>query len=464
MQEFLDKEVQLGVMWGPFDSLPLGECHVSPLMSRPKDGDSRRIIVDLSYGDKLSVNGCTERGIYDGAAYSLTLPSLDYLIADIMNMKNPCLIKVDIARAFRNIPIDPGDALKLCLSHNDKFYVDRSLAFGAVHGTAIFQRVSDAIRRIMQSKGIHIWNYIDDFFACVEADSAVMAFEQLKSLVVDLGLPINETKVVPPAIVMTCMGIQVDAGNKSLKIPDGKIDDILDIISHVGGCKYISKQKLQSLLGKLLYISKIVVPAGAFLNRMLQVLRDNKNKRWICLNREFHRDLNWFGAFLPTFNDAVTFQMIEGNQMFDLYVDASLQGLGACWGNVGYSCPIPEEIKKRGNIVRYEMYNVVVALAMWGMKWGGRVVRIYSDNMAVLHVLNNLRANDEFMATCLRNVLMLLARHNIHMQAVHISGILNKKADALSRLMMDYNAYEWVLTQVEVHEVPAYAFQLDSEI
>ena len=164
----------------------------------------------------------------------------------------------------------------------------------------------------------------------------------------------------------------------------------LDIISHVEGCKYISKQKLQSLLGKLLYISKIVMPARAFLNRMLQVLRDNKNKRWICLN-------NWFGALLPTFNDAVTFRMIEGDQLFDLYVDASLQGLGACWGNVGYSCHIPEEIKKGGNTVRFEMYNVVVALAMWGMRWGGRVVRIYSDNMAVVHVLNNLRANDEFM-------------------------------------------------------------------
>ena len=59
---------------------------------------------------------------------------------------------------------------------------------------------------------------------------------------------------------------------------------------------------------------------------------------------------------------------------------------------------------------------------------------------------------------------MLLARHNIHMQAVHIPGILNEKADALSRLMMDYDAYKWVLSQVEVQEVPACAFKLDSEI
>ena len=92
--------------------------------------------------------------------YILTLPSLDYLLNDIMNTHNPRLIKVDIARAFRNICIDPGDALKICLSHNNRYYIDKSLVFGAAHGTAIFQRVTDAMRRIIQALGIQIWNYI----------------------------------------------------------------------------------------------------------------------------------------------------------------------------------------------------------------------------------------------------------------------------------------------------------------
>ena len=37
----------------------------------------------------------------------------------------------------------------------------------------------------------------------------------------------------------------------------------------------VTKSELQSLLGLLLYITKCVKPARFFLNRMLQLLRDN---------------------------------------------------------------------------------------------------------------------------------------------------------------------------------------------
>ena len=104
IQRFLKKEVQLGAMLGPFKEPPCDHYHVSPLMSHLKDGNDRRIIIDLSYGDLDSVNGVTPRGVYDGGKFNLTLPSLDYLIADIMECEErPKLVKVDIARAFRNV-------------------------------------------------------------------------------------------------------------------------------------------------------------------------------------------------------------------------------------------------------------------------------------------------------------------------------------------------------------------------
>ena len=96
VSKFLRKEVELGAMCGPFNELSFKRCHVSPLTSRPKDEDVRRIIVDLSFGEGDSVNGCTPRGVYDGKEYVLTLPSLDYLLADILKTNNPRLIKIDI--------------------------------------------------------------------------------------------------------------------------------------------------------------------------------------------------------------------------------------------------------------------------------------------------------------------------------------------------------------------------------
>ena len=49
VQEYLDKEVSLGTMLGPVDELGAEEVHCSPLMTRPKDVDKRRVILDLSY-------------------------------------------------------------------------------------------------------------------------------------------------------------------------------------------------------------------------------------------------------------------------------------------------------------------------------------------------------------------------------------------------------------------------------
>ena len=130
-----------------------------------------RIILDLSNGDRDSVNGNTRRGYYDNCQYTLTFPSLDYLIQDILAFpRPPKLIKIDSARAFRNIRVDPADALKLGMSFDGKYYIDNLVAFGAVHGTGIFQRVSDVIRHILAYNGIRVWYYIDDVFACVEEE------------------------------------------------------------------------------------------------------------------------------------------------------------------------------------------------------------------------------------------------------------------------------------------------------
>ena len=100
VKKFLQKEIKLGAMIGPLNKL-LFQCrHVSPLMSRPTDIDDLRIIVDLSYGVEESVNGCTTYRFYDGSPYSLSLPSLDYLIVEALSIEKPKLIKVNVAHCI----------------------------------------------------------------------------------------------------------------------------------------------------------------------------------------------------------------------------------------------------------------------------------------------------------------------------------------------------------------------------
>ena len=192
--------------------------------------------------DENSVNGVTLRDTYDGFEFKLTLPSFDYLIGDILSCNDqPKLVKTDIAQAFWNVRVDPGDTLKLGLKHNDKYYIDASLVFGTVNGTAILQRISDTIQHILASEQIYVCNYIDDIFASLPTRKVEQGFNRIVDLIRELGLPINPDKLVSPGHEMTCMGILINAKNKSISLPQEKMQEILrECQDHIPK-KYIKK-------------------------------------------------------------------------------------------------------------------------------------------------------------------------------------------------------------------------------
>ena len=136
--------------------------------------------------------------MYEGLPFTLQLPTLDHVLHQILSLQNPRLMKADISWAFRNIPIDPRDAIKCGIKHMGQYYVDKRLVFGAVSGTMIFQRISDAVRFMLKERGVHVWNYIDNTFAAVEKEGAMEKFELLCDCMSDLGLPLNPNKVQAP--------------------------------------------------------------------------------------------------------------------------------------------------------------------------------------------------------------------------------------------------------------------------
>ena len=81
---------------------------------------------------------------------------------------------------------------------------------------------------------------------------------------------------------------------------------------------------LQSLLGKLFHVAKIVVPARAFLNCMLWYLRGDLSSRCIRLGQSLHYDLCWF--------EQVSFDIVRPGMSNDMYVDASQEGFKGLLG------------------------------------------------------------------------------------------------------------------------------------
>ena len=199
VQQYIDKEIELDALLGPVDTIIHEQFHCSPLLTRPKDANKRRVILNLSYPEGNSVNSHVDADNYDGSPFILKFPTVDDIADDIVRAtEDTVLFKVDVKRAFRNRRVDPADSLKFGIRWRDAFYVDVGIAFGWTHGSASFQILSDAITYIMKKEGIQLRCYIDDYIAVVPKSKADTVFHRLCALLRELGLPINHDKLTHP--------------------------------------------------------------------------------------------------------------------------------------------------------------------------------------------------------------------------------------------------------------------------
>ena len=199
----------------------------------------------------------------------------------------------------------------------------------------------------------------------------------------------------------------------------------------------ISKKNYQSLLGKLLYIQKCVKPARVFINTLLAVFRANSSLRRILLTEDFHRDIQWFLEFLPSYNGISYIRKHKVDAEQSLYLDASLTGMGAIWRYRVYATPIHNCADLDLKIIHLKMLNIVIALRTWGHWWRHSAITIFGDNLGVVQVVETGRTRDPFLALCIRNIWLITATWDIQLDICHIPGIHNVIADTLSRVYSD---------------------------
>ena len=431
VRAYLEEEKSYNAILGPFNAPPLPNLHTSPFMTRDKPhSKNRRVIVDLSFPQGKSVNAGSAQDVYLNTPFVLKLPTIDHVVKRVKTLGRGCMIyKIDIKRAFRHVKLDPLDYDLLGL-RQDGWFLDTCLPFGFRHGSALFQRLSDAVRHMMRQRDYDVINYIDDILGIEVPSRADASFDALRSLLLQLGFEISQNKLVKPATCVNCLGILVNTKNFTLSIPAEKLQEILQKCMLWQGKQYATKRQLQSHLGSLLYVTKCVRSSRFFLNRLLHVLRTMHDSSRVQLSLDAQRDINWFAKFLPTFNGTTIFD--HRPIAFEIELDASLQGLGARCGNQVYALSLPLGYMDM-NIVHLEMLNILVALRVWNHAWAKSRIRIACDNAAVVQVLNSGRTRDLTLAAIARNIQLELATWDINLQVNHIAGKDNHIADLLSR-------------------------------
>ena len=169
---------------------------------------------------------------------------------------------------------------------------------------------------------------------------------------------------------------------------------------------------------------------------MINLLRCfRKRNHPIRLNAEFHLDLQWWHQFLSSWH-GVSFWLFPGMSATpDVEVSsdaAGSLGFGAYFSGEWFSGPwAPSQAPQ--SIAYKELFPIVIAAHVWGQHWCRCHVLFQSDNEAVVHILNSCTSKIPCLMCLLRHLLASAARFNFSFSSLHVPGILNNIADALSR-------------------------------
>ena len=115
------------------------------------------------------------------------------------------------------------------------------------------------------------------------------------------------------------------------------------------------------------------------------------------------------------------------------------------------------------------MFNILLALRVWGNQWKHSIVRFHCDNLAVVQVVKTSKTKDPFfLAACIHNIWMITATFDIEMEIDHVKGVNNTIADLLSRLVSDKAVDKLLLQDLKENyqwfKIPISYFYIDISI
>ena len=191
MEDYLQAEVSLRRVAGPFLSSLLPNCQISRFGVIPKNRQPGkwRLIVDLSHPKGKSVNDGIPKHLC-----SLKYITLEDAVQQILTLG---------PSAFRLLPVHPADRHLLGMKWNGEIYLDSCLPFGLRSAPRLFNILADLLEWILQQERVSVClHYLDDFLTVGPPKSPVCQqnLDTIREICEWLGIPLALDKVAGPSL------------------------------------------------------------------------------------------------------------------------------------------------------------------------------------------------------------------------------------------------------------------------
>jgi len=410
--------------------------------------------IEKSDGGVRIIHDCSQPkglGLNDYVAEKLSVKYQSVQEAAQLLAPQDYMVKIDLKAAYRSVALHPSQwqytGLKWTFKGESEptYMIDTSLPFGAALSPGIFNRLTQAVRRMLEKRGIKSVVYLDDFWICASnLDTCKEAQQITLSLLRKLGFSIAWHKVEGPVQQLTFLGIEMDSCEMTLSLPQNKVAAYKLLLADFEHRSRASGRQLQQLAGKLAWASTVVAGGRIYLQRVLNTLRPLKHAHHkVLLDNEFREDIKWWLLFMEQFNCKRI--ILKTRPEVCVFTDASQSGAGmVCesdWGYIDWQLDLPHMVTKHINVK--EGAAVAGAVYRWAPSWTGCDVTIYTDNITTRAAFNKGNSHDATVMAHVRDVFWLSQVYDFKIKCVHIPGVTNFEADTVSRLRQRSHLQYW---------------------
>lgn len=446
----ISNDVLLGRKIGPFYRPPTPLFVGSPMgaiLKLSEKGRKVRIITDLSWPPTKAVNF-----FIPAEKCTLSYVSIDDAVNTCIRIgRGAQLSKLDLADAYRNLVVDPSEWYLLGTTWqkdecNTEFYLDTRLPFGLRSAAKQFDKFACGLQYIMECNGVeNVFHYLDDFL-CISNNDKDFARTQKETMITacDMsGLPVNFKKVHGPTTCIEFLGIMINTETMTLSMSAERLDNVKKELSFWRGKNQGTKRQLLSLLGKLVFLGRVIKPGRIFLRRLFNATMNLKHLHFkLKLNAETKKDIIWWSNYIDSWNSLTFFHdmhWIDSNELF-FATDASDIGLSAVL-QTAWAFSTLSPYQRAQSIAWRELYALVAACATWSSRLCGKKLHILCDNMSIVYSVNNGTSKNCDIMKLIRALHFIAAKNSFEVKLIYIPSKENVAADLLSRLAIDKFKY-----------------------
>jgi hypothetical protein len=462
--DFLRKQIQTEFeanrYSAPFGPELLPGMYSTPILAVPKKpgSDKLRLCNHQSYGE-FSLNSMIKRDDIAGVVLDGIRELGESLRLYRRQHGNVRLVvfKSDMKAAYRQMPLHFLWQIKQIITFGDHRRVDRSACFGNRGSQIIFMAFMGLVTwiAIYVLSIAHLKDYVDDAFS-FEREGELTFYPphntsyptkqtRLLRLWDELGIPHDKEKQ-EFGPVLRIIGFEVDPNAMTVSMDIDARRDLIELIRvfAVAGKKRTLKefQRIAGHVNWALNVFPLLRPGlSAVYSKTAGKDRDLATLR---VNAAVVSELIWVARRVEFSSGVYMLKSVEWDprhtesHALSIFTDASAHGMAIYIPSLklALQCPLPPLASEK-HIFFFEALAVCSAFhCVTSLIESPHRLVIYSDNTNTVDIFNSLRACAPYNQLLI-SAMNVVLDHNIDFRVLHVRGIDNPIADAISRFKND---------------------------